>query len=221
MDSTSRGDLRGRMRVAALALAAVAVLLAGCSDPDEEEFVGAPGVTQRPAEAEPGADPALGVERFLAQLEERTGYSQGGTVETDDDGTTLWVHVDPEHEQWVTDTLASSDLEGLQVVATQPVGGNGSRAADARRYTTAEIAGYRQAVADLLQRLSAELSSGEAEDPDSYPTTASIEVVYGRAGDQLTVVLQARFDRLPAHAVDELRELVPMEVLDLQLDATD
>lgn len=209
------------MRRQAGPLALVALLaLAGCGG-DEGGALTGPGDTRPTAEAEPGADPALGVERFLARLEERTGYAQSGTVETNDAGTTLWVHVDPEHQGWVEETLAGADLEGLQVVATQPVGGNGSRSADARRYTTAEIAGYRDAVAGLVRRLADEVSAGEADDPDSYPTTASIEVVYGRAGDLLTVLVQARFDRLPATAVAELRELVPAEVLDLELDADD
>jgi hypothetical protein len=210
-----------RRRTLVLAVGVVALALAGCSDPEEEDFVGAPGVTQSQAEAEPGADPTLGVERFLAQLEERTGYQQDGHVEVVDGTTSLWVHVDPEHEQWIADTLAASELDSLEIVATQPVGGSGSMAADARRYSTAEIAGYRDSVIELVTRLGAELAAGEADDPDSYPTNAAIEVVYGRSGDQLTVLVVTRFDRLPASAIAELRELVPAEVLDLQLDAED
>jgi hypothetical protein len=190
-----------------------------CADPEEEEFVGAPGVPPLQSEAEPGADPALGVERFLAELEERTGYQQSGHVETVDGATTLWVHVDPDHQDWVDERLAGADLESLQVVATQPVGANGSLAADARRYTTDEITEYVDAATGLVTRLSSELADGQAEDPDSYPSTARIATVYGRSGEQLTVLVVASFDRLPASATAELRDLVPAEVLDLQLDA--
>ena len=190
-----------------------------CADPEEEEFVGAPGVPPLQSEAEPGADPALGVERFLAELEERTGYQQTGHVETVDGVTTVWVHVDPEHQDWVAERLDGADLESLRVVAVQPVGANGSLAADARRFSTDEITGYRDSVVELVTRLGAELAEGQAEDPDSYPTDAAIEVIYGRADDQLTVLVAASFDRLPSAAAAELRELVPAEVLDLRLDA--
>jgi hypothetical protein len=216
--STRTRTIRRQGLAVALALGVAAVATA-CADPEEEEFVGAPGVPAAQADVEPGSDPTLGVERFLAELEDRTGYQQSGHVEVVDGTTTLWVHVDPDHEDWVAERLAGADLEGLEIIATQPVGGNGSMAADAPRYSTTEIAGYRDAVVEVVTRLGAELAEGRADDPESYPTTASIDVVYGRSGDQLTVLVVARFDRMPSAAVTELRDLVPVELLDLELDA--
>jgi hypothetical protein len=217
---SSRTRTAGRRAATAALCLALVSAGAACSDPDEEEFTGAFQAPRANGDLSPGADPTLGADRFLAQLQERTGYEQSGFVEIAPDGSTwLWVHVDPEHEAWVAETLDGAQLDGLEVIATQPIGAGASPSPDARRYTTREIAGYRDAVADLVATLGEELAALRADDPESYPTRANITVIYGVAGDTLTVSVQANIDRLPARAVAELGELVPADVLDLILDA--